>query len=80
MYPAFVMAVYNFRLMEADALGLGLTQDALARRTKPRITQQSISRAFKNQSASPRTAKAIAAGLGRSLRRYVITDTQAVDS
>lgn len=69
---------FNTGLMRVDAVEQGLTATALAK--KARVSKMRVSRFLNGDSKSPVTAKRLAQALGFEVRRYLVTDEEAVAS
>lgn len=67
---------YNVEQFERDMAGKGWLPIDLARRAK--VSHMTVGRFLKGQRQTARTAKKLAAALGHSLQRYLISSNRAV--
>lgn len=71
-------ASYNIRLMVQDMAAKGFIQKDLAEHA--RVSAMVVSRFLSGERQNARAAKKIANALGYSVRRYLISSTEAVAS
>lgn len=69
---------YNVFLMHEDMARKGWLASDLARKTRPRITDETVRAFLRGQNRSARTAKKLARALGYDVERYLISARQAV--
>jgi transcriptional regulator with XRE-family HTH domain len=70
---------FDFRLMETDAAERGWDRSTLA--DKAKVSRQTVSKLFiGSPRPSPRIVKKLAGALGRPVKRYIVTEQQAVAS
>lgn len=78
MHKSSSGARWNVALLRDDMDGLGMLPIDLARKTG--LSHMTVGRFFSGERQTARTAKKLAKALGYSIRRYLITERQAVAS
>lgn len=68
---------YDVALMRADLAARGWLPIDLARRAG--VSHMTVSRFLSGERQTPRSAKKLATALGRSLRRYLVSDSPPVE-